>query len=296
MRLLRKAGCSVFDQLCMVGANFAYGIMYARALTISGYGSFSILYALLVLVALVHGAAAVEAVCTVNTSKYSDAAEADPSIRQLLLYSIMTCGPVVLFGVAYAWFFVPATGAKDLVWFVLASFSSLFYWTAKGLMYRAGKPHVAAYGSLVAALVMLGTGFLLKSAISCSPFIGIAVGAVAGGLVVGSKTASRSVVRFSKLSGSLIGYARWSVPAAAMVWLLNNLFLFSLNQTSSIDQVAGFKAATTLLLPINQILIGTSLFLLPAWARQHEMNESRTVFSAAAWMAGSGVVLSLVMG
>lgn len=74
------------------------------------------------------------------------------------------------------------------------------------------------------------------------------------------------------------------LPIALLVWVANNIVFLLLGQEQRLDDAAGLRGMLTLLLPVNQVMIGCSAFVLPKLAAMSRAGEHAriTVFSRRA--------------
>jgi O-antigen/teichoic acid export membrane protein len=296
MRTPYKAALAVSDQLCTVGANFIYGIMLARILPVADFGVFAILYALLVLIFMVHNAAVTEALCALPPS---DAPGRDPevAIGPVFLYSTILCSPLLVAAGLYAFYIMEGISGEDLLWFASACLASLFFWSGKAVAFQGGKPQTAAIGSALTGVVMLSSLWWLHSRASgVQPFAGISIGAIAGGVLILFMRRNARPVPLRGFHGQIMRYAAWSVPAGVLIWVVNNALYFSLGEFGSVSEVAGFKAVLTILLPVNQGLIGLSMFLLPWLAKIRSTKDDVTVISLAFKLCVAGALVAAFVG
>lgn len=262
-----RAALGAVDQALTAAANFLLGVMVARLGGVSALGSFAFANTMIVMASMLHGAMLGE-VYSVN-----DAARAGQrrfgagilfSPTMLLAVAMVVVSQVLLF-------WGDQGRAVSSVSFVAALMLSMFFWSAKVHFYCEGAPGKALLSSTVYGIVMLATTYLSYHAQGnqASPFTGVAAGAGCAVLLL-IPSVRRIPVRDESLSSfaaAIVRYAKWSVPAAGLIWLANNGYYLLMPAGSDIEQTAGLRAILNLLVPFNTLLVGASAALLPLLAQ-----------------------------
>lgn len=284
---------AIGDQLGMVGANFILGVIVARSGTLEDFAQFGVLYALLVLLNFLHGPMLNEPL--VLSSAAGGKARSRSSLRVTFLIFLPAAGLIALAAALQVTSVTPFT----LILLFLAGSGSVMYWSTKAELHCALR-HRSAFGATVltsfamiaCALLAMHHGMDASNAAILAIAVSSVIGAIAGQRVNG--------VRHGRLEVSAsFRHARIGVPSAAMLWLAANGTILLLAHLGRLDDLAGLRVVLALLIPVNQVLIGLSSFLLPRFARQGSgagAKEKRRlgslmVFCCLAALLFSGAVL-----
>lgn len=267
MSIHARAMLGAVDQALTAAAHFVLGVMVARLGGVAALGNFAFAYTVIVMANMFHGALLGE-VYSVN-----DAARAG----QRKFGAGFLLAPTLILAVAMV-----LISQMLLVWgdqghavitpsFIAALVLSTFLWSGKVYFYSDGAPLKTLLCSSVYALALLGTTAICYRVYGpdASPFTGIAVGALLALLVLLPEL--RGVAVWDALMKSFLAasahYAKWSVPAAGLIWLANNGYYLLMPAGSDIEQTAGLRAILNLMVPFNTLLVGASAALLPVLAQ-----------------------------
>ncbi len=253
---------AVGDQLGMVGANFILGVIVARCGTMEDFAQFGVLYALLVFLNFLHGPLLNEPL--VLTSASDGLLRSRSSLRVMSILFLPAAGLVAL----AAPFQVESAKLQDLTLLFFAGVGSVFYWSSKAELHCALRHRGAFLVTVATSLLMVSfVGLAISYGVNASTaaLMAIALSTICGGIfgqLIGGPREGRL-----DLSGALL-HARIGVPSAAALWMAANGTVLLLAHLGRFDDVAGLRVVLAVLIPVNQVLIGLSSFLLPRFARQ----------------------------
>ncbi|WP_152982624.1 lipopolysaccharide biosynthesis protein [Stenotrophomonas humi] len=243
-------------------------MLVARNSSLEEFAQFSLFYAFIVLLNFIHAP-------LINDSLVVRAASGRrASLSATLTTTALLFSPLSILGVCV----LAVTGVVDVVdaifLLIPAAVLSSLYWSARSALHSTGN-HRGAF-----ATSSLGTLFLLIALIGLlrvgvEPFraalISMAIAALGG---VGAAVCHGTVPAGASSSEAKV--AQRVAPAllvAGLVWLAGNASMLFLGHFGRLDDIAGLRSVLTLLLPVNQVLIGLSAFLLPRFARLHQSDD-----------------------
>jgi hypothetical protein len=263
---------AVADQMALVGGNFLMNLLLARNGAIDAFGTFSVLYALLILVNAGQSALISE---PLGLTREQDGGRSpvapDGQVANLKIFL-----PVSVLVAGYAWATLPGLGLGHAVLFAAGCAIASASWSARGRLHALGKHRQGFHVSLAGAVVMATTtalGILFLDAISTG-LLAIVLAASTSLLLALQADDQRRAHPPLSLA-TVVELGKSGLPIAMAVWVANNIVFLMLGQQQRLPDAAGLRGVLTLLLPINQIMIGSAAFLLPrlavlARAGQHE--------------------------
>jgi hypothetical protein len=263
---------AVADQMAMVGGNFLMNLLLARSGAIDAFGTFSVLYALLILINAAQSALISE---PLGLAREQDGAQApvapDGQAANLKIFL-----PVSVVVALYALATLPGLGLGHGLLFVTGCAISSAYWSARGRLHALGRYRQAFNASLGGSMTMVAStslGILVLDAITTG-LLAIAL-ASSTGLLLSLQSDDQRRQHPSLSIATVVELGKSGLPIAMAVWVANNIVFLMLGQQQRLPDAAGLRGVLTLLLPINQIMIGSAAFLLPrlavlARAGQHE--------------------------
>ena len=276
LRLLKESSpaFAIADQLAMVGGNFILCIVIARLSSAEDFGRFSVLYALVVLVNALHGPLVSEPISLSRSGPADNISSSKADRTTFIIFApiaAMICLAANLLGYLES--------AIQTAALFAACCCSALYWSQKARLHAVSSHRTAFVVSAISSLVMLTSALaatLLTDRTSAG-LLGISIGALAG-YVLGSlldRHSAAVALSFRKLLDS----AKIGVPSALLIWLANNFLFFFLASSQRLEDGAALRVITTLLLPINQVMIGFSLFLLPRIAHLKQQGQMREAYA-----------------
>ena len=272
-----QAVLGAFDQAGLAAANFLLGVLVARLGGVTALGAFAFAYALIVLVNMIHAAVVAEV--------YSVEACVPEGVRRygatplLLVTLALSMGGIGVISLAGAW----SDELRAATWhpsFVLATLLSTGYWSLKPFYYRQMRPFVVLGATAVYAVVLLGSawmGYRWQGA-AWQPLWSVAMGAAAASLPLW-RAARRPdplcVEHLRRYLQATVKYAAWALPAAVLIWINSNGYLFVMPLYGDTVQTGGLRAVLNLVAPINTLLVGACTAVLPMLADLHRSGNTR---------------------
>lgn len=266
MSIHSRALLGAIDQALMAAAHFLLGVMVARYGGIAALGGFAFAYTLVVLANMLHGAILGE-IYSVDDAARSGERKAGfgfllvPTLAMAILMIVLSQS--LRFWGSYG-------DVVSSMPFMLALGSSMCLWSGKIYFYCNASAGKSVSVTLVYAASMLFTTFAdyHYSGTMASPFSGMALGASLCLLFLLPELRIQGSSRgeLNAFGKAAWRYAKWSVPAAALIWFANNGYYLLVPAGSDLRQTAGLRAVLNLLAPINTLLVGASAALLPLLA------------------------------
>ncbi|MCD9086647.1 hypothetical protein [Stenotrophomonas sp. SY1] len=171
-------------------------------------------------------------------------------------------------------------------------------WSARSALHGDGNHRAACLvsttGMLTSLLVFAGLLFA-----GIQP-VRAAFMAIAGSSLLALLVATRFDIENSIRRGSVDEGADAALPglaAAGLVWVSGNVTVLFLAWLGRLEDIAGLRAVLTLLLPLNQLLIGLSAFLMPRFAYLHGSGQFSLIqrFLLRLSLGCSGMALLFVL-
>ncbi|GLQ50820.1 lipopolysaccharide biosynthesis protein [Dyella flava] len=293
-----QAVLGAFDQASLAAANFLLGVLVARLGGVTALGAFAFAYALIVLVNMIHAAVVAEV--------YSVEASVPEGVRRygatplLLVTLALSMGCIGLIGLAGVW----SDELRAATWhpsFVLATLLSTGYWSVKPFYYRQMRPFVVFGATGVYAVVLLGSawmGYHWQGA-AWQPLWSVAMGAAAASLPLWFAVRQPDPVcveHFKRYLHATGKYSAWALPAALLIWVNSNGYLFVMPLYGDAVQTGGLRAVLNLVAPINTLLVGACTAVLPILANLHRSGNTQTYARTVHRVATALFVITLLGG
>ena len=280
------------DQALLALAHFLLGVLVARCGGLAALGAFAFAYALIVLVNMVHQALIAEVYSVV--SEASAGATRYGALPIVLVTLGLVLIAVVVIGVAS----LVVSDIRAQAWtlaFLCALLASSCYWSVKPYYYRHSRPRV-----VLASTMVYGVGMLCSAAIGYAwlgprwePMWSIALGALLASTPLwrALKTCDAGYVpHMRRYLATSLRYAAWAVPAAVLIWINSNGYLFTIPLWGDPAQSGALRAVLNLVAPINTLLVGACSAWLPVLAWQFQAGDARAyqwrVHKVAACLCG----------
>lgn len=259
---------AIGDQLAAVAGNFLLGVVVARNSSLEEFASFSLFYAFVVLLNFLH-------VPLINDPLVLRVASGrNTALSKMLVATVQIFLPISIIGLSVL-VVTDTLGMGDALFLMLpAAVLSSLYWSARSALHSAGNHAGAFVASGLGTLCMLSAlAVLVRCEVEpvSAAVISMATGALAGlGCAACCNTGSSA--------GPVLAAKAAPRPAAGLLvagfaWLAGNASMLFLASLGRPDDIAGLRSVLTLLLPINQVLVGLSAFLLPRFARLHQSDN-----------------------
>ena len=276
----RRGSWAIADQALFSLSNLALNVLLARWLAPSGYGAFVTAFAVFLLLSGIHNALLIEPMSVFGAGRYSE--EYASYMRKVTglqwgLSSVLAV-PTALVGLAYrlGWFgIVPSRDISGAFFAVsLATPFVLYFWTMRRACYARLNTGLAAAGSAVYLVLMVGGQYILWSRDMLS--IPTCMGTMAfAGFVVGSvllfrmsrPTRGASVFRVAALMREHWSYGRWAIATTVTSWMRGNIYYMVLPIIVGLGASGGLRASMTLVSPIASFSTAVGTFLVPTFVR-----------------------------
>jgi O-antigen/teichoic acid export membrane protein len=300
-KLGNQAVLGAIDQALLAAAHFALGIVVARMGGPLALGTFAFAYAIIVLVNMLHSAVLAE-VYSIDPD-----ADLDSQCHGATPILIVTAG---LYLACASLIALLAVGLPELraatsnASFHCALLSSTVYWSAKPYFYRHGQPMSVLLATGIYALATLASAlaFFHVEGAHAQPLWAIGIGGALASIPLLRKLRrpdANCVGRLHRYLRVSIDHARWAVPAALLIWINSNGYVFLMPMHGQTEQTGGLRAIVNLVAPVNTLLVGACAALLPALAQLHRRVEpavyARTVHMLAAVALGLAVATALAI-
>jgi O-antigen/teichoic acid export membrane protein len=275
------------DQAALAAAHFLLGVLVARLGGVVALGNFAFAYSLIVLVNMIHAAVIAE-VYSVDGSVPEGLHRYGASPLFVVTW-VLGVGCAGLIGLAGVW----SDEIRAVTWhpsFVAAMLLSTCYWSVKPFYYRQKRPLTVLATTIVYALALLSSawiGYHMMGA-AWQPLSSIAMGAAVASIPLWlalrrPDPACRE--HLHQYCNATLKYAAWALPAALLIWVNNNGYMFVMPMYGDTAQTGGLRAVLNLVAPINTLLVGACTAALPMLADLHRGDDTqayaRTIHHAA---------------
>jgi O-antigen/teichoic acid export membrane protein len=296
-----QAVLGALDQATLAAAHFLLGVLVARLGGVVALGHFAFAYSLIVLVNMVHAA--------VVTEIYSIDAQVPEGVRRYgalplaLLTLALGLGSAGLLGLVGLW----SEQIRAATWspaFLCALISSACYWSVKPFFYRQHRPLTVLTVTIAYALALLVSAWLGYRVLGAKwePLWSIAIGAALASIPLWHAMRGPDrlcVAHMCHYVRTTLKYASWALPAALLIWINSNGYMFVMPLYGDTVQTGGLRAVLNLVAPINTLLVGACTAILPMLADLHRSGDAarytrtvhRTAISLFALTLCGGVVV-----
>jgi O-antigen/teichoic acid export membrane protein len=276
------------DQGLFAMSNFAVNVMLARWLSPEQYGSFAIVYSILLLIGGFHNSFFTEPMLIFGSGKYASRFSNYLSrLYKLQWQALLVSAAALVFVAGLMWSAGFADSAQNLSTVAAASPLILSMWFSRRACYTQGRVRIAAVGSGTYFVLVIGGVVLLQSVGLVTTAAAFVVMAAAGLIVslmlhrtqlAGAASARHDLV--TELGRDHIVYGRWALAATVASWVPNNVYYFVLPLWSDLGTTGALKALLTLTMPISQVTSVLGILVVPHLVRIR--NERSFALSIAA--------------
>ncbi len=262
------------DQGISVGAGFLLSLAVARTATKESYGLFVLSYSLFTLLTSMHNAIVVEPFTVLGAGKFR------PRFSSYLAWTwkkhFWLC--VILSSFAFAGWFIGKTfhislGDSSFLGLALATTPLLTAIWVRRISYVVDRPDQAAVVSLIFAFVAVCAAFPLFVQGKTSGFVIYMVllaAWTAGILPIARRPENAAVQNPGELfQEPHLHYAKWVLATALVFQLTSQGYYWLVAGMLSVREVAEFRAAYNLVIPVDLAFGSISLLLLPRMAQLH---------------------------
>jgi len=268
---------SVVDQGVGSGGQFLFSVVLARWLPPAEYGTYALVFSYFLLLAGFQSAIVVEPMNVLGPSRYRT------RLRSYLA-TVVRANLVVTSGLALVCLLLaravkPMWGISSEVLLGLAVLipTMLLLWSCRQACYVLRKPQLGLQSSVVYALGLVAALAVLHAMGREAPrawlnaFGGMAVAALAASLIVwpevGRLHSDESPQGFPVDHQTIVRqhwcYGRWILVASAADWIGTGIYLPIVAGLLGLTASGGLRAMQNLILPLQQVVAGIGLLLLP---------------------------------
>lgn len=303
-RWARRGFWAVADQGLFAVSNFVIGVLLARWLSPTEYGSFSIAYSIFLFVGTLHTSLLTEPMLVFGSAKY--AAAFSSYLRQLLRGHWLVAGPggvaLALVGLGMQ-LFASSPVAPSLICTGLTTPFLLWPWLARRACFARLQPQwAAAAGSVYLGLMSLGAYLLFRtqslSAVTailllavCSAIVGVGLVAV----LLRGQPEPRSPVDVREVLADHWSYGRWALLGSAVGWFPSNVYFLLLPAEGGLAASAALKALMNLILPVLHGIAALATLLLPSLVRVRGKPAFTSTLVTALVLLMSGAALYWIL-
>ena len=281
---------AILDQALTAIGNFILSVMLARWMSEGAYGGFSIAYSTLLLVGAVHTAIITEPLLVHAQGAYSGLSGSYLGFVTRAHW-LLTAGAALVAAGAVA--VLEAAGPGQLPTWILAVLASgpffLLSWVGRRAAFAFLRPGLAALGSAVYLLVLVGGLWLLRGwdaiGLESAFLLLAAAGLLSGALVIvclrltttAASSEGESAFTTADAAARHWRYGRWALATAILAWIPGNLFYFVLPLRAGLAGAGALRALVNLTTPVMHLINALGTFVIPVLARKGRMSGSYSV-------------------
>ncbi|MEO9476969.1 MAG: polysaccharide biosynthesis C-terminal domain-containing protein [Cyclobacteriaceae bacterium] len=272
----KKIAWTVLDQGLFSGTNFLLNVYLARVLGVDEYGGFAVGYSVFLFAANINKAYLVESFLVLGSGKYKEKIH---KFLGIVFYQhiLISLALLILFVPIYYLFLQQSSPLIRLsiigAMFSISTISLL--WVLRRSAYILSKPQLPAFGGMLYLVVVFLLLFLYRSFFEMSvlgAFLILSVSSIT--VIVLFILIMKPILSLNALRPSLRyimndqwSFGRWSILSAFLNWVPNNLFIYVLLYFYSLREPGEYKAILNIVLPIQHLISGLSLILLPSLSK-----------------------------
>lgn len=272
----------IADQAFSVGGIFVANVVLARVASKEEYGMFTVVYSVLNFVTGLHNAVILEPYTVYGAGRYRGYST---QYRWLIWRSNAWLGLGLTAFLLLTWRFLlwtsPAWASRSLLGLALSGAIVLTASVLRRMLYVEQRVPLAARMSLVffvTLLVLLGVWAKVGALDGLAVFLILAIASLAGALAI-----FREVPRRVSLTDFLEGqgnhwqehwkYARWVVATAFLCQFAIQAYYWLAGGLLSLKDVAGLRAITMIVMPVDQVFTAITLMVLPMMAARYAAKQ-----------------------
>lgn len=287
---LGRSFWALMDQCLFAFSNFALNLYLGRWLEPESYGAFALAYTVFLFVGVVHTSVFTEPMLIFGSGRYKDSQK--PYLRALVAahWKLGWPGTALLISlVSLAYWNNPARPA--ILVLALVSGAMLYQWLMRRACYLRQQSELAAAGGFI-YLVLVTCGIV---AIYRTGQLGAipALMVMAVSSMVSAAFIQWRLFRHGELTESsrpeeadLVrthwDYGRWSIATGVIGWIAGNIAMVSLPWWHGNEATGTLRAASNLILPIQQLLAAAGPLLTPFLVGRRDSAGYRKVALACA--------------
>ena len=272
------------DQVLFSATTFLIVLLFGRLLRPDDYGAFSIVFAMFLLVVVVHYGLILEPMLILGATLFENA-------RGKYVLAVLVCnvvfalpiGGLVALGLAVSQGFQPSV-VKAALWLMITSPVILTSYTLRRACYVFDRPDIAVYGSvLYCGTSLLVVYFLNVTGLlsAWTVFVALAFGAmICAGVLWGclklSKDGYPGKQLFYQVAKEHWIYGKWATGCLFLNWLFFAAYFPVLGRSWGLGYAGVLRVFDNFAQPIPQVLTAVSLVFLPRLAKLSQTESSKT--------------------
>lgn len=268
-----KVGWAFMDQSLFAFSNFALNLLMARWLSSTEYGIFTVVYTVLLLIAIFHTALLTEPMLVFGSGKYSDRLGRYLGVVSLAHWMGMALINILSLGIGVIFWYTGKGAIAQIVWVLgIAGPFILFLWIMRRACYTRLNPHLAGYGGgLYLVLMVLQMVFLDQLGWLSVPLAFGVLGSAS--LITGAWLTVQLQLEWpsfkkneliNQVGTDHLTYGRWSIMTGLLMWIPSQIFYFMLPIFVGLEEVAGLRAIVNLIIPYILICTALGTVLIPS--------------------------------
>ncbi len=282
-RLLGDGLWAVTDQALFAGSNFLLNLLLVRWLEDSGYGAFSVAYAVFLFVSLGFTALVIEPMLVFGANRWRTAATAYLREILVLLGKLSLISAVVhgILGLAAGAFEVAEDLRGPLFTLTIAGPLVLLQWTLRRFCYVVDQVRVAAVAGTIYLVTLIGLAIGVRQVSLLSPSSAIAVMAVASVISIGyllwrigrqqdQRNDSGYRPTTAEIQRSHWNYGRWLWISGILGWVAGDMLYLVLATRHGLAASGHLRASFNLIMPALHALSALGVVAVPRFVRAIE--------------------------
>jgi O-antigen/teichoic acid export membrane protein len=275
LRWSGKAFWATLDQGLFAGSNFVLNILLARWLSYSQYGTFTISYAVFLILGVLHTSLVTEPMLVFGAGRYSASFSTYYRLLQRLHWKLVTAIGLITAIVAASLSHFGIGELANAFWGLsLGMPAILLLWLFRRIFYIVFSPMYSAQGGLAYGVLSLSMVYAFHTWEYLTPlsaFIAIALASLIVSLafhfLLSSRLHDQAMARPARIEGEHWRYGRWILPSALITWIPGNAAYFILSMSGNMEGGATYRALMNLQMPVLHINTALGLLIIPYLSR-----------------------------
>lgn len=270
------------------------------------YGLFTVAYTLFLLVATFHTALLTEPMLIFGSGKYNPRLSRYLGVVSIAHWLGMSLFSVLFAGLGMFLLIMQKEALANIIWTLACTGPLiLFLWTMRRACYVRQKPHIAGYAGMMYLILMVVQVSILyqEEALSAALAFGV-LGSTS--IITAIWLGSRLEIEWPLYSKDNLlklcradhwSYGRWSVMTGVLMWVPGQVFYFVLPLFVGLEQCAGLRAISNLILPYVLLCTALGTILIPELVKaQGRQNFENLIRKYSILLVGGGFLYWLGIG
>lgn len=277
-----RIGLSIGDQGSVSGANFLFNILLARWVVPQEYGRFSVTFSFLLIALGIHSALLIEPMAVIAPLRYQDFLQEYLAIIIKIHFVFSILFSLFIACIVFVLKSIVVIDNSSLLNFIVILPFVFTFWLLRRACYLYSSSSLAFAGSLCYSFTLILGLLIVKQQgwldihialllMAFASFIAIIVYGYGLGVHLHLFT-FKSKLTATKVFKEHWVYGRWIFAATLANSVSSVLYLPLLAFFVGLSSSAVLRAMQNLILPLQQVLIAVSLFMLP-WLAGHRANN-----------------------